>query len=109
MRRHERYLGLVAARIISDYIVQTLAKGETLMGDLSNKTIIITGASRGIGRAMAVRFAGDGANIVIAAKSDRPHPKLKGTIYTVAEEVVAVGGKGRDQVRSRADHSIDHF
>ena len=63
------------------------------MTDLSNKTIIITGASRGIGRAMAVRFAGDGANIVIAAKSDRPHPKLKGTIHTVAEEVAAAGGK----------------
>ncbi|MGD8990408.1 MAG: NAD(P)-dependent oxidoreductase [Desulfobacterales bacterium] len=63
------------------------------MGKLANKTIIITGASRGIGRAMAVRFAGDGANIVIAAKSDRPHPKLKGTIHTVAEEVTDAGGK----------------
>jgi citronellol/citronellal dehydrogenase len=63
------------------------------MGDLSNKTIIITGASRGIGRAMALRFARDGANIVIAAKSAKPHPKLKGTIYSVAEEVEAAGGK----------------
>jgi citronellol/citronellal dehydrogenase len=63
------------------------------MGGLSNKTIIITGASRGIGRAMAVRFARDGANIVIAAKSDRPHPKLKGTIHTVAGEVESAGGK----------------
>jgi citronellol/citronellal dehydrogenase len=62
------------------------------MGDLANKTIIITGASRGIGRAMALRFARDGANIVIAAKSDRPHPKLKGTIHSVAEEVEAAGG-----------------
>ena len=62
------------------------------MADLANKTIIITGASRGIGRAMALRFARDGANIVIAAKSDRPHPKLKGTIHTVAEEVAAAGG-----------------
>ena len=62
------------------------------MDNLANKTIIITGASRGIGRAMALRFARDGANIVIAAKSDKPHPKLKGTIHTVAEEIAAAGG-----------------
>lgn len=60
---------------------------------LSNKTIIITGASRGIGREMALRFAEDGANIVIAAKSSDPHPKLSGTIHTVAEEVNNAGGK----------------
>ncbi|MGA7145881.1 MAG: NAD(P)-dependent oxidoreductase [Desulfobacterales bacterium] len=62
------------------------------MADLSERTIIITGASRGIGRCMALRFARDGANVVIAAKSAEPHPKLKGTIYTVAEEVEAAGG-----------------
>lgn len=63
------------------------------MGALAEKTIVITGASRGIGRAMALRFARDGANIVIAAKSDKPHPKLGGSIHTVAEEVKAAGGE----------------
>jgi len=63
------------------------------MSALSNKTIFITGASRGIGREIALRCAKDGANIVIAAKSDKPHPKLAGTIHSVAEEVVAAGGK----------------
>jgi citronellol/citronellal dehydrogenase len=88
------------------------------MGDLSGKTIIITGASRGIGRAMALRFARDGANIVIAAKSDRPHPKLKGTIHTVAEEVVSAGGKAlpfkidvrrEDQVANMMQAAVDEY
>ena len=60
---------------------------------LSNKTLFITGASRGIGREIALTAAADGANIAIAAKSDKPHPKLPGTIHTVAEEVEAAGGK----------------
>lgn len=63
------------------------------MSTLSQKTVFITGASRGIGREIALRCARDGANIVIAAKSDQPHPKLPGTIHTVAAEVVAAGGK----------------
>lgn len=62
------------------------------MSSLRNRTIFITGASRGIGREIALRCAKDGANIVIAAKSDQPHPKLPGTIHSVAEEVVAAGG-----------------
>ncbi|MFC6977632.1 SDR family oxidoreductase [Microbulbifer taiwanensis] len=61
-------------------------------GALKGKTIFITGASRGIGRAIALKCAADGANIVIAAKSAEPHPKLPGTIYSVAEEVEAAGG-----------------
>ncbi len=60
---------------------------------LRNKTLFITGASRGIGKAIALRAARDGANVVIAAKTTEPHPKLEGTIYTAAEEIVAAGGK----------------
>ena len=60
---------------------------------LSGKTLFITGASRGIGREIALRAAADGANIVIAAKSAEPHPKLPGTIFSVAQEVEAAGGK----------------
>ena len=53
---------------------------------LAGKTIFISGASRGIGKAIALKAAQDGANIVIAAKTAEPHPKLPGTIYTAAEE-----------------------
>lgn len=60
---------------------------------LKNKTLFITGASRGIGKAIALRAAADGAQIVIAAKTAEPHPKLEGTIYTAAEEIEAAGGK----------------
>ncbi len=63
------------------------------MGNLAGKTLFITGASRGIGKAIALRAARDGANIVIAAKTAKPHPKLPGTIYTAADEVRAAGGK----------------
>ena len=60
---------------------------------LNNKTLFITGASRGIGREIALRAARDGANIVIAAKSAEAHAKLPGTIHSVAEEVIAAGGQ----------------
>lgn len=53
---------------------------------LAGKTLLITGASRGIGKAIALKAARDGANIVIAAKTAEPHPKLPGTIYTAAKE-----------------------
>src|SRR5690606_19789592 len=68
-------------------------KRRTPMPDLSGKTLFITGASRGIGRAIALRAARDGANVAIAAKSDVPNPKLPGTIHTVAAEVEAAGGR----------------
>jgi citronellol/citronellal dehydrogenase len=60
---------------------------------LAGKTLFITGASRGIGLAIALRAAKDGANIAIAAKTAEPHKHLPGTIYTAAEEIEAVGGK----------------
>lgn len=62
------------------------------MPKLKDKVIFITGASRGIGREIALRCARDGAKVVIAAKTDKPHPTLDGTIYTVAEEVEKAGG-----------------
>ncbi len=60
---------------------------------LAGKTLFITGASRGIGLAIALRAARDGANIVVAAKTADPHPKLPGTIHTAAAEIEAAGGK----------------
>ncbi|HAW92160.1 TPA: short chain dehydrogenase, partial [Candidatus Azambacteria bacterium] len=63
------------------------------MSTLAGRTVFITGGSRGIGRAIALACAREGANIVIAAKTDTPHPKLPGTIHTVAEEVEAAGGQ----------------
>ena len=88
------------------------------MPDLSDKTVIITGSSRGIGRAMALKFAADGANIVVAAKSAEPHPRLEGTIHTVAAEVESAGGKAlaiqmdvrsEDQVQEMVTAAVEKF
>ncbi|MGX5219094.1 SDR family oxidoreductase [Pseudomonas segetis] len=85
---------------------------------LSGKTLFITGASRGIGREIALCAAREGANIVIAAKSAEPHAKLPGTIHSVAEEVLAAGGKAlalqvdvRDEsaVKLAMEHAATHF
>ena len=62
------------------------------MGPLHGKTMFISGASRGIGLAIALRAARDGANIAIAAKTDQPHPSLPGTIHTAAADIEAAGG-----------------
>ncbi len=65
----------------------------TKVTTLRGKTLFITGASRGIGLAIALRAARDGANIAIAAKSDQPQPKLEGTIHSAAAEVEKAGGE----------------
>ena len=64
----------------------------TTPAGLAGKTLLITGASRGIGLAIGLRAAKDGANVVIAAKTAEPHPKLPGTIYTAAAEIEKAGG-----------------
>ena len=61
---------------------------------LEGKTILMSGGSRGIGLAIGVRAARDGANVAVMAKTSEPHPKLPGTIHTAVEEIEAAGGKG---------------
>ena len=88
------------------------------MADLSGKTLFVTGASRGIGLAIACRAARDGANVVIAAKSNVPNPKLPGTIHTAAAEVEAAGGtalalacdiREEDAVRDAVARTVERF
>ena len=67
---------------------------------LKDKVIFISGGSRGIGLAMAKRAAQDGAKIVVAAKTAEPHPKLPGTIFTAAEEIIEAGGDALPMVLS---------
>jgi len=85
---------------------------------LQHKTLFITGASRGIGKAIALKAAADGANIVIAAKTDRKHPRLPGTIHEAAAEIKQAGGKAlpikldiRDEqaVAEAMQQAADHF
>lgn len=88
------------------------------MSDLRNRTLFVTGGSRGIGLAIAKRAAEDGANIIIAAKTVKAHPKLPGTIYTAAEEIEAAGGKAlpvpcdirsEEQVVEAVQKGVDAF
>jgi citronellol/citronellal dehydrogenase len=87
-------------------------------GTLKDRTLFISGASRGIGLAIAVRAAQDGANIVLMAKTGEPHPKLAGTVYTAAEELVAAGGqalplvgdvRNDDDVARAVSAAVDRF
>jgi citronellol/citronellal dehydrogenase len=73
---------------------------------LAGKTLFITGASRGIGLAIALRAARDGANIAIAAKTETPHPKLQGTIYTAAADIERAGGKALPLVVDVRDEAL---
>jgi citronellol/citronellal dehydrogenase len=88
------------------------------MSTLKGKTLFITGASRGIGKAIALRAAKDGANIVIAAKTAEAHPKLPGTIYTAKAEIESAGGKAlacivdvrmEEQIRAAVDEAVRTF
>jgi citronellol/citronellal dehydrogenase len=88
------------------------------MSTLQGKTLFITGASRGIGLAMALRAARDGANVAIAAKSDVPNPKLPGTIHTAAAAIEAAGGaalaikcdiRDDEQVRAAVEQTVQRF
>lgn len=88
------------------------------MADLKGKTLFITGASRGIGLAIGLRAARDGANVVVAAKTVTPNPKLPGTIYSAAEAIEAAGGKAlaleldiraEEDVKAAVDRAAEHF
>ena len=85
---------------------------------LAGRTLFVTGASRGIGKAIALRAARDGANVVVAAKTDRRHPKLPGTIQDTVKEIQAAGGQGlalkvdvRDDenVEAAVSQAVGHF
>ncbi|TET56648.1 MAG: NAD(P)-dependent oxidoreductase [Promethearchaeota archaeon] len=88
------------------------------MSTLKGKTLFITGASRGIGKAIALRAAQDGANIAVVAKTKEPHPKLPGTVYSSVEDIESAGGNAipciadirfEDQIQAAIDATLDNF
>ncbi len=88
------------------------------MATLHNKTIFITGSTRGIGREIALKCAADGANIIITGKTSQPHPSLEGTLDSVAQEVIDAGGQAlpiqldvRDEtaINSAIEQAVKHF
>ncbi|NCQ35645.1 SDR family NAD(P)-dependent oxidoreductase, partial [bacterium] len=85
---------------------------------LQGKTLLITGASRGIGKAIALRAARDGANIAVLAKTTTAHPKLPGTIFTAAEEIEQAGGRAlalktdirfEEEIQAAVDQTVAEF
>ncbi len=88
------------------------------MESMKNITAFITGSSRGIGKAIALKLAEQGANIVVAAKTVEPHPKLEGTIYTAAKDIVKAGGqalpvvvdiRSEDTIQAAVNQAVDTF
>jgi citronellol/citronellal dehydrogenase len=88
------------------------------MADLAGRTLFISGGSRGIGLAIALRAARDGANVALIAKTAEPHPKLEGTVFTAAEEIEAAGGKAlpvvgdirdEEQVNAAVAQAVERF
>ena len=88
------------------------------MSTLKGKTLLITGASRGIGLAIALRAAREGANIAVVAKTDQPHPKLPGTVHTAVTQIEEAGGRGlaclcdirqEEQVQAAVDRTVETF
>ena len=88
------------------------------MSNLKDKTLFITGASRGIGKAIGLRAARDGANVVVIGKTDQPHAKLPGTVHSAVDEIEAAGGKGlacvadirfEDQVAAAVAKTVETF
>ncbi len=95
-----------------------LALSSAAMSTLAGKTLFITGASRGIGKAIALRAAKDGANVAVAAKTAEPHPKLEGTVYTACEEIEKAGGNAlpcivdirfEEQVEAAVNATVEKF
>src|SRR3546814_2089255 len=113
------YFFLMIRRPPRSTLTDTLLPYTTLFRSaLHGKTAFITGASRGIGLAIALRAARDGANVVIAAKSEVPNPKLPGTIHSAAEAVRAAGGQAlaircdireEDQVQAAVAQAVAQF
>ena len=95
-----------------------MASADAASRNLEGRTLFITGASRGIGLAIALRAARDGANVAIAAKTTEPHPKLPGTIFTAAAQIEAAGGRALplatdirddDQVARAVERTVQEF
>jgi citronellol/citronellal dehydrogenase len=94
------------------------AEGPSAVASLAGRTVLMSGGSRGIGLAIALRAALDGANVAIMAKTGEPHPKLEGTVFTAAEQIEAAGGRALpivgdvrndDDVRSAVDTTVRTF